>query len=519
MKYFMTIDAGTGSGRAVIIDEFGNQVGIGQTEWSHKSNPKHKGSMNFDCKANWDILVNCIKEAINNANINPKDIEAISTSSMREGIVVYDKDLNEIWAVANVDSRAFEEVSEINNTYPTLEKEFYNLSGQTFALGAIPRLLWLKKNEPNLYDKMYKMNMLSDWILFKLSGELVSEPSNAGTSGIFNLNLRTWQNDMMTKVNLKDDIFPKVYESGEIIGTVSSEFVKLTGLSESCVVVTGGGDVQLGSLGLGVVKSGDSAILGGTFWQQIVNLDKVVVDSNMKLRINPHVQRNLIQAEGITFFVGLVTRWFRDVFCDLEKMEAIKRGVDTYEILEELAGMANVGSNGVMPIFSDVMNYGKWYHASPSFLNLNINPEICSKKEMFRAILENACIVSSINLDNIINFSGVKIDSLTFAGGASKGKLWGQILADVTKKSIKVPVVKEATSLGGAMLGAVATGFFKDSHEACQNWVKFEKSFEPNLKNSEIYDEIKQNWQIAYKKQLDLVDMNITESMWKAPGV
>ncbi|NWF66861.1 MAG: autoinducer-2 kinase, partial [Campylobacterales bacterium] len=369
------------------------------------------------------------------------------------------------------------------------------------------------------YDKMYKMNMLSDWIIFKLSGELVSEPSNAGTSGIFNLSSRTWQSDMMTKVNLKDDIFPNIYESGEIVGSVSKECAKLTGLSESCVVVTGGGDVQLGSLGLGVVKSGDSAILGGTFWQQIVNLDKVCVDSDMKLRINPHVQRGLIQAEGITFFVGLVTRWFRDVFCETEKMEAIKRGIDTYEILEELASGANVGSNGVMPIFSDVMNYGKWYHASPSFLNLNINPKICSKKEMFRSILENACIVSSINLDNIINFSNVKIDSLTFAGGASKGKLWGQILADVTNKSIKVPAVKEATSLGGAMLGAIAVGHFKDSSEACLDWVKVEKSFEPNQKNNKIYSEIKEKWQIAYKKQLELVDMSITESMWKAPGV
>jgi len=86
----------------------------------------------------------------------------------------------------------------------------------------------------------------------------------------------------------------------------------------------------------------------------------------MTIRVNPHVIDGLSQAEGITFFSGLIMRWFRDAFCDIEKIEAKNRGVDTYEILEEKASEVPVGSYGIMPIFSDVMKYGKWYHASPS---------------------------------------------------------------------------------------------------------------------------------------------------------
>ena len=178
----------------------------------------------------------------------------------------------------------------------------------------------------------------------------------------------------------------------------------------------------------------------------------------MSVRVNPHVIDGLSQAEGITFFSGLIMRWFRDAFCDLEKLEAEKRGIDVYEILEEKASKVPVGSNGIIPIFSDSMKYGKWYHAAPAFINLSIDPDICNKASMFRSLQENACIVSAINLEKVKAFTGLEFDEIVFAGGASKGTLWCQILADVTGCTIKVPKVKEATALGAAMAAGVGAG-------------------------------------------------------------
>lgn len=105
--------------------------------------------------------------------------------------------------------------------------------------------------------------------------------------------------------------------------------------------------------------------------------------------------------------------------------------MDTYSLLEDMAAVP-AGSHGIMPIFSDVMRFKSWYHAAPSFINLSIDAEKSNKASLFRALEENAAIVSSLNLDLIAKFSGVKADSLVFAGGGSKGKLWSQILADVT---------------------------------------------------------------------------------------
>ncbi len=520
MDYLLGIDAGTGSIRAVVFDIEGRQISIAQREWTHRSEEGVPNSMSFDFTHNWELVKECIKEAISHPKVEAKNILALSATSMREGIVLYDRDGNELFGVANVDARASSEVKYLKENFSGIEEEFYKTSGQTFALGALPRILWLKNNRPLVYDKVATISMIGDWVLYKLSGVISSDPSNAGTTGIFDLKKRSWDASMAEKIGIKRDIFPPCLEVGEVIGSVSKEASKECGLSTSTKVVTGGGDVQLGSAGLGVLKVGEAAILGGSFWQQIVNIDKnTPPPENMNIRVNPHVVSSQSQAEGITFFSGLVMRWFRDAFCQKEVDLASKSGKDAYAILEERAKDVPIGSYGITPIFSDSMKYGKWYHASPSFLNLSLDTTKCNKYSMFRSLQENAAIVSNINLEKIQEFSGVKIGSLVFAGGASKGELWSQIVADVTGLNLKVPKVKEATALGAAMSAGVGAGVYKNLEEAASKLVEWDREFFPDPKATKAYQEIEAKWIEIYNEQLKLVDRELLESMWRAPGV
>ncbi|WP_295021436.1 autoinducer-2 kinase [Sulfurimonas sp.] len=520
MQYLMAIDAGTGSIRAVIFDTLGNQISVAQKEWTHLEEDGVANSMSFDFNANWVLVCECIREALEVANLNGEDILALSATSMREGIVLYDKDGKELWAVANVDARAGDEVRYLKENFAGIEEEFYAESGQTFALGAIPRILWLKNNAPELYERVAKISMIGDWILYKLCGVIATDPSNGGTTGIFSLKNRGWVSEMANQVGLKSDIFPKVLETGTLMGTLTEKASQSTLLSTNTKVVMGGGDVQLGCAGLGVVDVGQVAILGGSFWQQVVNIDKnTPPPKDISIRVNPHVISNQSQAEGITFFSGLVMRWFRDAFCDMEKLEAKERNLDVYSILEEKAKAVPVGSYGILPIFSDSMKYGKWYHAAPSFLNLSINPDICNRASMFRSLQENAAIVSSINLDKIREFTGVKIEEIVFAGGASKGELWSQIVADVTGYRVKIPKVTEATALGAMMAAGVGAGVYESLALASKKLVVWDKMYEPNLENKKIYNEIRVKFQRAYEVQLGLVDGGVTTSMWSAPGL
>ena len=517
-QYLLAIDAGTGSIRAVLFDTLGRQISMSQREWKHLEEDGVADSMGFDYETNWALTKEVIKECV--SCVNPEDILALSATSMREGILLYDKNGNELWGVANVDARASKEVKYLKEKFGTLEEEFYALSGQTFALGALPRLLWLKNNHPKIYEKTAYISMISDWVLAKLSGIIATDPSNGGTTGIFSLKKRDWQKDMAEKVGLKSEIFPPILEPGTVMGRVIEDVAKECELSPKTKVVMGGGDVQLGSAGLGVVNEGECAVLGGSFWQQIVNIkSSQTPPSDMSIRVNPHVINGLSQAEGITFFSGLVMRWFRDAFCDLEKLEAKEKGVDVYTLLEQKASQVPVGSYGIMPIFSDSMKYGKWYHASPSFLNLSLDSSKCNRASMFKSLEENACIVSSINLENIKKFTGTKIESIVFAGGASKGELWCQTLADVTGYKVLIPKVTEATALGTAMAAGVGAGIYDSLESAAKKLVSWDREYEPNMNNKKIYDEIKFKWQEAYKAQLDLVDKGVTTSMWKAPGI
>ncbi|WP_115785576.1 ECSE_1600 family autotransporter [Escherichia coli] len=417
--YLMALDAGTGSIRAVIFDLEGNQIAVGQAEWRHLAVPDVPGSMEFDLNKNWQLACECMRQALHNAGIAPEYIAAVSACSMREGIVLYNNEGAPIWACANVDARAAREVSELKELHNnTFENEVYRATGQTLALSAIPRLLWLAHHRSDIYRQASTITMISDWLAYMLSGELAVDPSNAGTTGLLDLTTRDWKPALLDMAGLRADILSPVKETGTLLGVVSSQAAELCGLKAGTPVVVGGGDVQLGCLGLGVVRPAQTAVLGGTFWQQVVNLAAPVTDPEMNVRVNPHVIPGMVQAESISFFTGLTMRWFRDAFCAEEKLIAERLGIDTYTLLEEMASRVPPGSWGVMPIFSDRMRFKTWYHAAPSFINLSIDPDKCNKATLFRALEENAAIVSACNLQQI---AGLTLGVLLALSGSASG--------------------------------------------------------------------------------------------------
>lgn len=513
---FLALDIGTGSCRAILFDENGRQLAVASREWTHKSLENIPGSMEFDTKRNWSLIVSCVREVIETSKIN--HIDAISTSSMREGIVIYDKNDNELWACANVDARAVDEVRELRKE--GLEKEFYEISGQTFALSAAPRLLWLKNHREDIFQNIHRVVMLSDWVSIRLGAQISTDRSNGGTTGLMDLRKRTWSKDLIKKANLPLAIADTpIYESGEVIGYVSENAAKELGIKSGIPIIMGGGDAQLATIGVGSVNAGEIAILGGSFWQQEFNFNNPSSDSKGEIRINFHAVPGLWQAETIVFYAGLAIRWMRDAFFPDIKAMALASGIDPYFKLEEMAQTVPVGSNGIIPIFSDAMNYSHWIHASPTFTNLYIDTDKCNRTTLYRALLENIAIVTRANIEKIIEMNKSKWpETAIFAGGASKGNLWPQIVADALGIQIKIPVVKEATALGAAICAGVGIGAYSSFQEAIKKTVSFERIIQPNLENTKIYQNLMKRWMSIYPKQLELAKQGLTESMWKAPG-
>ena len=518
-RYILAVDAGTGSVRAVLFDTDGNQLGNVQEEWEHKEDPRYPGSMDFDWEYNWKLASGCIRGVLSQTGINPADIAAVSTTCMREGIVLYNADGKEIWACANVDARSTDEVSELIALSPQLEEEVYRKTGQTYALGALPRLLWVKNKEPEIYNQIATVGMFNDWLIYKLTGKLAVEPSNGSTTGILDLQKRAWDPEIAIKCGLRGDIFPPVIECGTVLAGVSETGAEQTGLKEGTPVVIGGGDCQLGTIGVGATEPNQAAVFGGSFWQYEFNTATGKTDDNCRVRVNCHAVPGVWQYEALAFKPGLVMRWYRDGFCQLEKKLAEEQGKDPYDLMNEEAAKIPAGSYGMMCCFSDVMNFISWKHASPTFTNFELDPEKFSRFTFYRAILENTAMLTKGHMELVEEATGSRPSEIIFAGGASKSPLWCQILADVMGMPVKVPVVKEATALGASILAGYGVGIYKDIPEAAKRIAKIERTFLPNEENHAVYEKMYPVWREVYEAQLGLADKGLTKNMWRAPGV
>ncbi|MDR1399649.1 MAG: autoinducer-2 kinase [Treponema sp.] len=517
--YLMAIDAGTGSVRALIFNADGKQIGCVQQEWNHREDPRFPGSMDFDWTTNWTLACSCIRDVLTETGVPASKIAAVSTTCMREGIVLYDSTGKELWACANVDARSSEEVSRLKNIAPELETEIYLESGQTFALGALPRLLWVKNKLPDVYHKIARLGMFNDWLIYRLSGVLVVEPSNGSTTGLFDLQTRTWDRNIARRCGLRDDIFPDVAECGTLVAKVSAKGARESGLAEGTPLVIGGGDCQLGSIGVGVVNVNDAAVFGGSFWQYEYNTGTGKTSSKCDVRVNCHALPSVWQYEALAFNPGLVMRWYRDAFCAEETRLAAEQHSDAYVLMDKEAAKIPAGSHGMVCAFSDVMNYIGWRHAAPTFTNFDLSPERCNKYTFYRAIMENAALVTLGHLRLVEQATGNRPEKIVFAGGASKSVLWPQILTDVLNIPVETPVVKEATGLGAALLAGKGIGLYPDIRETVKKLVKIEKEFTPDSENVDVYQRAYETWQRVYAAQLSLSDRHITRYMWSAPGL
>ncbi len=518
-KYLMAVDAGTGSVRAVVFSPDGRQIGCVQREWSHREDPRWPGSMDFDWAHNWDLARGCIRGVLEQTGIDPGDIAAVSTTCMREGILLYDEAGNEIWACANVDARSGDQVGQLKRLDPGLEKEIYSKSGQTFALGALPRLLWVRDTLPEVYEKAAAVGMFNDWLIYKLTGKLAVEPSNGSTTGIMDLQSRDWLPEIAERCGLRSDIFPAVVECGTDLAQVSASGACGTGLLEGTPVVVGGGDCQLGSIGTGACKAGQAAVFGGSFWQYEYNTALPRTDPDCRVRVNCHAVPGLWQYEALAFKPGLVMRWFRDGFCQQEVEQARRTGRDPYDLMNEKAKDVPAGCYGMQCCFSDTMDYIDWRHASPTFTDFLLDPERSNKYTFYRAILENTALLVRSHIELVQEAAGSSPDELIFAGGASKSPLWSQILADVTGKPVKVPVVKEATALGAAILAGVGVGLYDSVEQAAERTVKWERTYRPDPSVSGVYGKLYEDWKKIYSAQLALCSQGLTRNMWTAPGL
>ena len=510
--FVMAIDAGTGSGRAIIYRLDGSIAGLAHEEWSHPAVAGVPGGLDFDTAANGLLIDRVIAASLAHAGLGAEAIAAVSTTSMREGVVLYDETDSAIWACPNVDARA--QVEAVELVERGIADRIYRIGGDWVSITAPARLKWLQKHHPEIAARARRIGLISDWLATRLTGEYHTEPSAGSSTAMFDLSKRDWSTALLEDLGIDPSIVPPVSEPGTMIGRVTQAAAGRTGLKAGTPVIAGGGDTQLALVGLGR-KAGDATLVGGSFWQTTMLASEPLIDPLRGPRTLCHARPAEWMVEGIGFLTGFSLRWLRDAFVD-----PLQRGNPAaFREMEVLGSRLPPGSGGVFATMANPMQSDRWLHPAPSFIGFDFNRPEIGIGAAVRAVMEAGAFVAHNHLRTLQTLSGRSFDRLQFTGGSSQGELWPQIVADVMGRTIDIPVVKETTALGCAMLAATGTGLFSNLDEAIEAMASpIERTIEPDPAAHAAYGEIEARWERVSKAMTELAREGLVEPLWRPAG-
>lgn len=512
----LAVDAGSGSCRAAVFDAAGRLHRIVAEEWRHPREAAIPGARRFDAPANWDLVCRCIGRA--SADVPAGTIRAVSTTSFRGGLVAFDRAGEALWACPNDDARAGAEARALveEGAATVLQAR----GGDWVSLTAPARLRWLRDRAPDVWRDAARFGLVNDWLIQRLSGRLVTDPSVGSSSGLFDLRARTWSTESLALCDLGPAVLPEVADTGTIVGEVTRAAATATGLPAGTPVILGGADTALGLVGLGVEDAGRCVALGGTFWQQSLTTAEPRLDPTGRLRTLCHALDDQWLVEGIGFYCGLALRWFRDAFCAAESAEARRLGVDAYDVMEREAAAAPPGAHGVVAILSNAMDAQHWTHAPPAFIGFDLERSAESAKPAFiRAILEAAAFVVRTHVEQLEAIAGSRFPRLLLAGGAGRGRLWPQIIADVLRRDVMIPDRAEATVRGAALAAGVGAGWYPDLRGAATAAAPLARRVAaPDATAADTYDALHGRWRRIYAGMLPLAAEGSLAPLWRAPG-
>ncbi len=498
-KLLLAIDQGT-SGCKMTIFDLDGQVVADVTKTYETYYPK-EGYVEQNCDIWWQAIVEGIKEMLDDRNINPSNIKGIGVDGISWACIPIDKKGNVLYpTMIWLDRRGIKEAQWMKDTVG--EKELIELSGNPVdACYITPKMLWLKNNKPEVYNKTYKFLQSNSFIVYRLTGEISQDHSQGYGFHFYDMTNNVYSEAMANKLGLSLDLVAPIYNSHDVVGKITSEVASLTGLIEGTPVVAGGLDAACCTLGAGVIKEGQTQEQGGQAGGMSIALDKPII--HKKLILGKHVIPNMWLLQGGTTGGGGTLNWFNKEFGTDEKQEAFERGCNSFVIMSEKADEVNPGSDGV--IFLPYMKGERsplWNaKATGVYYGLGFDK---GKNQMIRATMEGVAYSLMHNLETAFEV-GASVGTLKSVGGSSNSHVWTQIKADITNRRIEVPYSDHATTLGAAILAGVGVGLYSSFEDAVSKCVKIQRVHEPNPDRIQCY----KNGYAKYKKISSLLEENL----------
>ena len=480
-EYLLGIDIGTSACKVALFQKDGTV--IASTNGNYNVYYPHQGWAEQNPDEWWDAVCDAVKRLLDISKVDPADIKGIGIDGQSWSAIAIDKNgsvltRTPIW----MDTRAKDICDRLNAEIGA--DKIFELSGNPLQPSyATAKIIWYKENLPEVYEKIDKILQSNSFIAYRLTGNISQDVCQSYGFHCFNMRTGQWDDAMCEAMGIPRSFLPEIVPCHQVVGTVTEEAAKATGLAVGTPVVAGGLDAACGTLVAGVIRPGETQELGGQAGGMSICLDTYAADPRLILSF--HVVPDQWLLQGGTTGGGGVMRWMEQEFGDYERSVAEEKGMSSLVQFNVLAEKVEAGSDGVvfLPYMSGERSPIWDPDAKGVFFGLDFSK---TKGHMIRAAMEGVAYSLKHNLD-IAEGIGAEVDELLAMGGSANSLLWTQIKSDITGKPIAVPSSDTATTLGAAILAGVGTGIYDSFEDAVSQTVKITRRHEPDMEKHEKY--------------------------------
>jgi autoinducer 2 (AI-2) kinase len=473
-------------------------TGSASSEWKYLSEEDGPTfARAFDPQAVWQSFCELVTTALKDAGTMLKDVSAVSVTSQRQAVVFLDRDNQEVYAGPNTDLRAVFEGGAIDDE---MGDRVYQTTGHFPSLLFAPaKLRWFQHHRPDAYGRIATVLGLANWLAWRLTGVLASEPNLAGEAGLLDIHRRAWCTPLLDEIEVVSEA-PSMSGADNVVGTVTGPAARDTGLPEGTPVVTAGADTQCGLLGLGVTSENQVGIVAG--WSGALQMvtQQPIFSPERKTWAGCFLTPDRWVLESSPGDFGNSYRWLA---------ETLFGGTEgAFERMDRLASATPVGSEGAIAVLGPTrMDMSRLGMRTGGFLfPVPITFSGLSSGHIVRATLEAMAYTVRANLEQIEEMAGTQAVNVMVGGGMTLASTWTRILTDVVCREIFMSAVPQVSGLGAFLCARTAQGDYGSLNEAGQDVATRLQRLEPNPLDSAEYEERYQHW-LKASTDLDSVEM------------
>lgn len=477
-KIILVLDCGATNVRAIAIDQKGNIIAVHSLTNVTNPDPNYPEYRIWDVAEIWNKFKTCIGSITE--TLEKYEIAAVTVTAFGVDGAPFKKSGEMLYPVISWQCERTQPIMDNIGKYIQLDHLFKINGLQPFGFNTINKLIWLKENEPAIFEEMDQFLFIPSIFLYYLSGEMVNDTSMAGTSMMTDLTERRFSKEILSSVGIDKEQFLPLVEPGTVIGKVSNKVSDETGLSSGIPVVAAGHDTQFAVFGAGASEN-IPVLSSGTWEILMVRTKDVILNENL---LTEGVTTELDPLPGflnmgVQWIASGTIEWIKKIFF----MDLLKEN-NVYDIMVDEALNVPAGSNGIRinPSLYPVPGC----HQAGSISGINLNT---GRGEIFRASLEALSFKTKSGLKILQKAGGFKAESLICVGGGTRNRLWNQIRADVLGIPVKVVEQKETTVLGAAMFAFSGIGSYKTAEEARSQIEYSGETFIPG-EDTSLYQEL-----------------------------